>query len=333
MVRRSSYSQSSNYSTTSLPAPYATPLNTSTTEKLAFYATPPLSPSAYRASNFDPPLADHAIERLGGMEGDNQQRRQSDQSSYTSSRDYGPSVRGLPRESVSSRFRQSQQLSSLPSPTSVPRTSTGSSHQGLGGYGYASGQQQYTTQLQDSSSFQYQPDFSQDSQRQQQLTPYPQNMMYNLQQQVSPQSPYDPVSQYGPRQSAAVEVLSTQFGVPQGYYHSGESTSASGPASIPYTSTHYQQYQQPTLGGRTTLPTYPVAMNDYTESTGPGAMDQPQSSQDANFTDQYNAYSQTLKQTFSDAQGGRLVEAGQSLLDISRFLLGHAVELGECFFP
>ena len=320
MIQRSSHSKSSKFSTTSSPTSYTTPLNT--TEKLDFYATPPLSPSAYRT------VREYATKQL--MEGDERQRRQSDQSSYASSRDYGPNVRGIPRESVSGRFRQSQQISSLPSPTSVPRTSAGNSHQGLGGYGYGTGQQQYTTQLSDNT-FQYQPDYAQDTQRQQQLTSYPQNMMYNLQQQqVNPQSSFDPVSQYNPRQSAAVEVLSTQFGVPQ--YYSGEPTSASGPASVPYTSTHYQQYQQPTLSGRATLPSsYPVAMTDYTESAGPGVIDQPQSSQDANFTDEYNAYSQTLKQTFSDTQSGRLVEAGQSLLDISRFLLGHAIELGRFF--
>ena len=332
MIPPTGSSKSLNYPTNSLPTLHTTPVH-NTTGTLEFYATPPLSPRAYRTSSFDPPLGDQATKRSLGMDEDDHQRRQSDQSSYTSSRDYSQSVRGIPRENVSSRFRQSQ-LSSIPSPspTSVPQTSAGSTHQGLVGYGYASGQPQYGTQLQDSS-FQYQPDFAQDTQRQQ-LTPYPQNMMYNLQHQVNPQSSYDPVSQYNPRQSAAVEVLSTQFGVPQ-YYNSGESTSGSGPASIPqpYTSTQYQHYQQPAPSGRATLTSsYPVSMADYSESAGQGVIDQP-SSQDASFTDEYNAYSQTLRKTFSDTQSGRLVEAGSSLLDISRFLLGHAVELGKAHLP
>ena len=333
MIPPTGYSKSLNYPTNSLPTLHTTPVH-NTTGTLEFYATPPLSPPAYRTSVFDPPRGEQVTKRYIGMDEDDHQRRQSDQSSYTSSRDYGQVVRGIPRENVSSRFRQSQ-LSSIPSPspTFVPRTSAGSTHHGLVGYGYASGQPQYGTQLQNSN-FNYQPDFAQDTQRQQ-LTPYSQNMMFNLQHQANPQSSYDPVSQYNPRQSAAVEVLSTQFGVPQ-YYNSGESTSTSGPASIPqpYTSTQYQHYQQPAPIGRATLTSsYPVTMTDYSEAAGQGVIDQPLSSQDASFTDEYNAYSQTLKQTFSDTQSGRLVEAGSSLLDISRFLLGHAVELGKAHLP
>ena len=43
----------------------------------------------------------------------------------------------------------------------------------------------------------------------------------------------------------------------------------------------------------------------------------------------YAQYQEALKQTFENTRDGRLVEAGQSLLEISDWLLGAASELGN----
>lgn len=43
----------------------------------------------------------------------------------------------------------------------------------------------------------------------------------------------------------------------------------------------------------------------------------------------YVQYQEALKQTFENTREGRLAEAGQSLLEISEWLLGAASELGN----
>ena len=50
------------------------------------------------------------------------------------------------------------------------------------------------------------------------------------------------------------------------------------------------------------------------------------------FDEAYSQYQEALKQTLENASKGKLVEAGQSLLEISEWLLSHASDLGENFF-
>ena len=276
------------------------------------------------------------------MEGDDQQRRQYEQPTYPQ-RGFVPDLRpGAQGSNVSEvhdlrdagtdgsdRFRQPQLLAAR-TPTSAPLTVSGGNPQLLGGFGYTQGQQYATPQMQ-GNPLQYQSDFSPDHQRQQQYPQYASQMMYSVPQQVQPQSPYDTVPQYQPRQSAAIEVLSTQFGVPQ-YYNPGEPTSAPGPATIAqqYAPSQFQQpiqYQPSTPQGRSSLqPTYPAGMADFSQ---PSAPDADQQNPEATKYDQaYNQYQEALKQTFENTRAGRLEEAGASLLEISEWLLGHAADLG-----
>ena len=272
------------------------------------------------------------------MEGDGQQRRQYDQ--YSLGRGYAQNTRG---GSVSDRFRQTQQLSSMRSPTSTPRgasaagsAATGASNQGLG-YGFASQQQQQQAQQYTAvpdASLQYQTDFPQEAQRHQQFAQYAPNIMYNIQQQAQPQSPYDPVPQYQqPRQSGTLEVISNQFGVPQ-YYSTAEATSVPGPSTVPqqYTTAPFPQYQQqPTPTGRTTQPTaYAAGMAEYVAPPVTEYLEQQEPVSEASRYDvAYNQYIEALKETFQNTRDGRLIEAGQSLLDVSEWLLGHAADLGK----
>jgi hypothetical protein len=302
--------------------------------------------SASGASNLglDTPLEEIAFGRVGGMEGDEQQRRQYEQPSYPQ-RGFVPDLRpGAQGSNISEvhdlrdaagpdgsdRFRQSQLLAAR-TPSSAPLTVSGSNPQLMGGYGYTQGQQYATPQMQ-GNTLQYQGDYSQDPQRQQQFPQYASQIMYSVPQQVQPQSPYDTVPQFQPRQSAAIEVLSTQFGVPQ-YYNSGEPTTQPGPATIAqYAPPQFQQpiqYHQPsTSQGRSTLqPSYPTGMADFSQHSGPDPVEQ-QNPEAAKFDQAYNQYQEALKQTFENTRAGRLVEASESLLEISEWLLGHAAELG-----
>lgn len=215
----------------------------------------------------------------------------------------------------------------MQSPTSAPRI--GAANQALGSYGYVPGQQQYPPHLQDTS-LQYQPEFPHDSQRQQQYPQDAQNIMYNLQQQAPPQSPYDPVQQYQPRQSAAIEVLSNQFGVSP-YYNTGQPSSAPDPVTIPqqYVPTQFQQYPPPLAGGTTLSSSYTADIAEYAQPTVPDTSEQPEVAQSEGYDDAYHRYLTTLKEIFEKTRDGRLTEAGDSLLSVTSWLLGHADELGE----
>lgn len=181
---------------------------------------------------------------------------------------------------------------------------------------------------------QYHPsDYTQNPSRQtqQQFTQYTPSMMYHVPQQPPPQSPYESVPQYQPRQSAAIEVLSTQFGVPP-YYASNEPTSAPGPAvPQPYAPTQFLTYPpQPSIGRPSLGQSYPAGMAEFVQQGAPEVLEQQELAQEpSSFDDAYNDYQNALRQTFESTRAGRLVEAGQSLLEISGWLLGHAEELGE----
>lgn len=192
--------------------------------------------------------------------------------------------------------------------------------------------QQYPHPQTQGVALQFQSEYTQDSQRGQQFAAYPTQMMYNVPQQQQIQSSYEAAQHSQQRQPTAVEALSTQFGVPP-FYHAGESTGASGPASTPqhYALTHFQQpipYQNPGPVGRITLPSsFPTASAEYQPTTTDVAEQQEQDS--STFDVAYNQYQEALKQTFEYTSKGRLAEAGQSLLEISEWLLGHASELGR----
>lgn len=312
---------------------------------LAFYATPPATPAAHRTSVFDTPLGELKSGGTGGMEGDEQQRRQYEQPSYPQrgfAHDLRPGAQGsnVPevhetlREAAggdgSERYRHSQLLATR-TPTSASMAVAGGNAHLLGGFGYTQGQP-YTPPHMQGSSMQYQAEYPQESQRQQQFPQYASQMMYSVPQQAQPQSPYEAVQQYQPRQSAAIEVLSSQFGVPP-YYNPGEPTSAPGPTTISqqYAPAQFQQpvqYQAPTSLGRSNLQSsYPTGMAEFAQPAAPDVLEPPNSDA-SNFDQAYSQYQEALKQTFENARVGRLVEASESLLEISEWLLGHAVDLG-----
>lgn len=194
------------------------------------------------------------------------------------------------------------------------------------------------------SALQYPAEYAQDQQQraaQPYTAQYSSNIMYNVpsqqQQQQNPQSPYEPVQQYQPRQSAAIEVLSTQFGVPQQYYVAGEGGPTSAPAAAMATQNVPSQYpslsytaQQSPVGREALAPAFAPGMNDPAQGSSQGAYpSQSYAAQGGSDIDNaYNTYQTELKRTFEHVRDGRLSEAGRLLLDITEWLLGSAEALG-----
>ena len=273
------------------------------------------------------------------MDGDEQRRGQYDQSNYP--RGYAPAfggqgasaqrLRGPPQGDGSERFRQGQLLTTRPASSASLAAGTGGSHE-LASFGYAPAQQYATTPMQPTS-FPYQPDYLQESQRQR-YPQYQSQMMYNVAQQPPQQSPYQPVGQYQ-RQSAAVEVLSSQFGMPQQYYNQGEVSTVSGSTVIPqgYQTAAYQQpmqYNAPSALGRSTLASsYPTAAPDYSQAESSEEQAQPEQEPDTR-AEQFVNYQTALRETNESTSRGRLVEAAVSLEKLSEWLLTHAAGLGMC---
>ena len=69
-------------------------------------------------------------------------------------------------------------------------------------------------------------------------------------------------------------------------------------------------------------------MAEYPETGAHDVIEQQEVAQDSGYDEAYNQYQNALRQTFENTRSGRLIEAGQSLLEISEWLLGHAAELG-----
>ncbi|KAK2796953.1 hypothetical protein FQN51_008919 [Onygenales sp. PD_10] len=214
--------------------------------------------------------------------------------------------------------------------------SDSSSRQSYGGYGYTESPSYSAPSLPggtlQSGGLQYQPNFSTSPRNQQQRLPqYDSDMVYNITPQDQPQASYEAVSHYPPRHSAAIEVLATQFGVPQ-YFPSDEPTVA-GVSDQYLTAAQVQStaYSQPaSLTRATTATTLPEMMTDFHPSSAAEPIDNQEFPREpsSGFDDAYNQYQQALRQTFENTRAGRLAEASQSLLEISEWLLGNAADLG-----
>ena len=271
------------------------------------------------------------------MEGEDPHRRQYDHPNYPQS--FTPSMRnpsvasgsgsniydghtfiGAPRVNASERFRQAQALNQ-PTPTSIAMPVSGGQPQSISGYGYAAGSQ-YTGAHMQGNPLHYQPDYIQDSQRQQQYPGYTSQMLH---QQVQPPSPYDNMPQYPSRQTAAIEGLPSQFGDSQ-YYNSGEPTSASIPAPMAqhHGSANYQPqlpYQSGSIDRSALSPTYASSMTGFPPAGLPVAEEQPTQSWEREFEE-------GLREINLIISNGTVGKAGPTLLDFSQWFLGKVSEFG-----
>lgn len=169
------------------------------------------------------------------------------------------------------------------------------------------------------------------------FSPYDSTMLYGFGQQGPTQGQFEVVPQYPTRQSAAIDVLSNQFAVPQ--YFAPEESAGSGVAGLsPYLNAQLQPYNQPGPMARpNTTQSFPAPISDFT-AIGSGSMnrlDQPQTESQQQESDQpslegaIGRYQRILRRTFDQTRAGRLVEAGGSLIEISEWLVTNARDLGK----
>lgn len=161
---------------------------------------------------------------------------------------------------------------------------------------------------------------------QQSYAAYGQNVMM---QPAPPPSIYDSVPHYQQRQIAAIEVLADRFG-DQSYL---PSTVQAGIAphqfltSQPEQGAFQQHHQQPRpLPAQRDPPhsvTTTMSEQQYSEDTPAttSAVD--------NMEDEKRQYHQQLRLTFEAIRGGKVNEASEKLMQISRWLLSSVVTLGE----
>lgn len=72
-----------------------------------------------------------------------------------------------------------------------------------------------------------------------------------------------------------------------------------------------------------------MGVTEYETAATSSTAEQPEAAQDPTYDEAYNQYQKALRETFEHTRTGRLIKASESLLTISGWLLGHAVELGE----
>ncbi|KAK2749440.1 hypothetical protein FQN57_006374 [Myotisia sp. PD_48] len=274
------------------------------------------------------------------MDGDGHPQKKYDPM-YMASSDIGQPR--IPRQGSGSSIdrlgqRQQQQVSATmpPQDGSTPLTS-------YGGFEYPEPTPYNSSQLQ-SGPLQYQQGFSgsrnpsqatqqhhqspqEPQSHQQRLPQFDPGMVYNMTPHAQAQSSY-----YQPRHSAAIEVLATQFGVPQ-YFPPDESAGSAG-ATSQYLSPQDQPsgYSQLRPVSRanveTSFPENIPGFNPTATSTEVIERQETTHRPTSSMEEGYARYQQMLRQTFHDVQAGRLHTASESLLEMSEWLLGNAGELG-----
>jgi hypothetical protein len=218
---------------------------------------------------------------------------------------------------------------------------------GYPGYGYQ--EQHYSSsQMQGSSpmqgvEMQYSPAYMQDASRQQsvQASPsqqqqqqqYAQYAQGSLLPPVGSASLYDPMN-YQQRQSAAIEVMASQLAVPQ-YIAQGEH----GGVGVGSASSHYitSQADNSTYGSvavtRPSLPQpYGAAHAEYPGIEPPEPEETAAQGAQEALDEGLREYQQQLRSTFDSIIAGRVTEASEKILVVSRWLVNSVTTLGESEF-
>ncbi|CAG8962244.1 hypothetical protein HYFRA_00005298 [Hymenoscyphus fraxineus] len=179
----------------------------------------------------------------------------------------------------------------------------------------------------------YQDQRQQQQQQQQQgFTAYNADLnMYNVGQQTPQSAVFDSSQQFQARQ-AALPMGSLDVTTP---YFAGEPTSAPGAPGLQHhassgSSAVYQQHQQ-SPGDRAPMLQpggYSTGMAMGMAQGAPDIIEDEFQAQGPGMEAAYTAYQTALKEIFQNIIHGRLATAGQSLLEVSEWLLGHVGDLG-----
>ena len=218
---------------------------------------------------------------------------------------------------------------------------------GYSGYGYQ--EQQYAPPSMHGNSpmqgveMQYSPAYVQDVSRQQALGQPQSHQSYGqfAQGSILPSAPqpsmYEPMPQYQPRQSAAIEVMSSQLGAIPQYMQQGEQAGLQMPSTAtPYGSSQAEQSQYTAAAvPRGTLPSqYPQSAVDYpmveTQQSQQSIQPPPPSAAEQEaLQEEVRQYEQQLRSTFDAIIAGRVTEASEKIVMISRWLVSNVVPLGK----
>jgi hypothetical protein len=270
------------------------------------------------------------------MENFSRQRNPSDHSSY-SARSRTHNTMHTPPGSSSETYDRYRQPSSAGHDSSFQQAS---SHQGQAGsnslnyYMEDSGLQVSASPVV-SASMSCPSDFGNGQDRSNSYSQYNSNVMYSVAQASPGQSSFDTSQQYQPRQNGTIEVLSSNFGGPTSFYHSGEGSSVSPIASQQQTPTQYgfMAYQQQNTVGRTRYQhPYSPSLTEN-PSINHGSMRGHEYDQNMDCGSALAECDRALRLIFQEVRSGHLVKAGQSLLEVSTWLLSHASDLGKFSNP
>ncbi|KAL8945342.1 MAG: hypothetical protein Q9211_000112 [Gyalolechia sp. 1 TL-2023] len=181
-------------------------------------------------------------------------------------------------------------------------------------------------------SMQFPPDYNQGQPRSQNFPQYTSQIVYDVPQQPQARSSYDVVPQYQPRQPASLEIIPNQFDVPS-YYQSGVAIGPSAQASpdAQYASTQFHPgipYQTPGPRGQAIPTVYPASIAEYPHSATQEVVEQQQEPEGSSYQEELNQYQETVRQVFEHTSQGRLGEAAELLLRMSKWLLSRVKELG-----
>jgi hypothetical protein len=186
---------------------------------------------------------------------------------------------------------------------------------------------------------QYSPAYVQDVPRQQTLGQPQPHQSYGQFAQSSvlssaPQpSLYETMPQYQQRQSAAIEVMSGQLSAIPQYMQQGEQQSLQlSSGSSQYGSSQAEVQYPPTAVQRGAMPQqYVPGTVEYSMVEAPHSQQPPPptaAAQEA-LEEGFRQYEQQLRGTFDSIIAGRVTEASEKILPLSRWLVGAVVRLGN----
>ena len=152
---------------------------------------------------------------------------------------------------------------------------------------------------------------------------------------------YESMPHYQQRQSAAIDVMSSQLGaVPPYMQQSGQPGLQMQPSSSHYGSSQAEQSQYPAAGvQRGTVPSqYSSGSVDYSmvesqPSQLPTQPPPPSAAEQQALQEELRQYEQQLRSTFEAIIAGRVTDASDQIIPISRWLTSNVVPLGKCSGP
>lgn len=208
-------------------------------------------------------------------------------------------------------------------------------------YNYSQHESQYHSQQSSPMSgveMHYTPPYIQDPSRQQQVQQSPSQHQYstfqgNMLPPVAQQQMYESMPPYQQqRQSAAIEVMASQFGGLPQYMPHGEQGSVGLPSSSAQfmaTQPEQQSYGAMTMSRPGLQAPFSATTSDFPVLENPDPQEQPEEANTVEALEEGRRdYEQQLRATFDAISAGRVSEASEKLMHVSRWLLGSVRVLG-----